>query len=218
MKILVTMRVGTNYHGQEADVLESGYLRCLETVFPQAVVVPVPNDPDNAHRLFRAISPDLVVLTGGNDVPQSCVAKGEDTAAFDLVPGRDEVEEVLFHSATEESVPILGICRGMQFINCLLGGTVQTGLSSHRPGVAHSILVEAKEYMVGSHHYHGIYAQNLASPLKPVAVCADGIHTLVEAFSGTIKASRILGIQWHPEREHGNVPLFKHLVHEWLGL
>lgn len=46
---------------------------------------------------------------------------------------RDEMERRLFAPALERDKPVLGICRGLQFINVALGGTLYQDLPTQHP-------------------------------------------------------------------------------------
>ena len=60
---------------------------------------------------------DLVILTGGNDMP------GIKTWRDNHYPLRDEYEKKLIESCWDRSLPVVGICRGSHFINYISGGT-----------------------------------------------------------------------------------------------
>ena len=53
-----------------------------------------------------------------------------DPACGELCPRRDELEYALLSEALNRDVPLLGICRGAQFINAALGGSLYQGIPS----------------------------------------------------------------------------------------
>ena len=61
--------------------------------------------------LTRLLSPAGIVLSGGNDI-ESCIE-------------RDTMDDQLLTIASALGIPVLGICRGFQFMNYWLGGTNQ---------------------------------------------------------------------------------------------
>ena len=82
---------------------------------------------------------DGLILAGGSDIdPASYGAKG-DPETGTTWPERDRFELALGTRALERDMPVLGICRGMEMLNVIQGGTLNQhlGLELHRhtPGV-----------------------------------------------------------------------------------
>ena len=76
---------------------------------------------DNVQILQSVVSfIDGLLLTGGGDI--SPVIYGESTLpeCGECCRDRDDFDYALLRLASERQIPVLGICRGMQIINCLL--------------------------------------------------------------------------------------------------
>jgi len=66
---------------------------------------------------------DCLILYGGVDIdPHQYNLQRKPNYQYDY--RRDEIEEKHFHHAMKKQLPILGICRGAQMINILLGGNL----------------------------------------------------------------------------------------------
>ena len=112
-------------------------------------------------------------------------------------------------------IPIIGICRGMQFLNLFFGGSVFTNLSRRRgepdhAGTPHEMELEGGPrgmlgvtgWQINSFHRHGVVEEGIAPDLRIVARAKGGA-----AIEGLLHPKRwILGLQWHPERP-GSTPL-----------
>jgi putative glutamine amidotransferase len=128
-------------------------------------------------------------------------------------PERDRLETLLLEKALQADKAVLGICRGLQFINAFLGGTLWQDLPSQHPSdIVHR---QGKPYGVPTHKVmldgdlktllgkdilevntlHHQAVKDLSCDLTPMAVAPDGL----------IEAARMPGkrfvwaIQWHPE-------------------
>jgi putative glutamine amidotransferase len=104
----------------------------------------------------------------------------------------------LFKEATKRNISILGICRGMQIINIILGGSLSK-VANHvaiKHNLKSLINNEIFEKKVNSYHRWGIANDDLSGELNAIAVDEQGN---IEAFIDNTKS--ILGIMWHPERE-----------------
>jgi len=126
------------------------------------------------------------------------------------------------------SLPVLGICGGMQLMALIQGGTliqdIERDWTLHPPlphneeNRAYRHLVSVEEgsllakiigngegfiFSTNSHHHQAVHPQKTGIDLYPVAKTGDGI---VEAIAPTLdspwaKEERFLiGVQWHPER------------------
>lgn len=82
---------------------------------------------------------DGILFTGGHDVsPELYREEVLDTSLCSFCPERDAMERIVLELAMEKDLPMLGICRGIQYINVALGGTLYQDLPTQHPsGVNH---------------------------------------------------------------------------------
>ncbi|WP_174291574.1 gamma-glutamyl-gamma-aminobutyrate hydrolase family protein [Sphingomonas bacterium] len=138
---------------------------------------------------------------------------------------RDEVALALAGRMIEAGKPVYGICRGLQEINVLFGGTLSSERCAgrHHPGSwdaeydtlfdhrhevvlteggALSIAAGTRHLTVNSVHEQGI--DRLGEGLAVEAVASD--DALIEAFSATPCGGDVLAVQWHPEWDVDRAP------------
>lgn len=73
---------------------------------------------------------DVVLFTGGEDVtPQLYGEKPLNTTNFNVA--RDEREKIIYDEALKASIPMVGICRGGQFLNVMNGGKMFQHVDGH---------------------------------------------------------------------------------------
>lgn len=75
------------------------------------------------------VEADLVQFTGGEDV-SPCLYGEINTKSYTNLK-RDMAEIMVFEEALERGLPMVGICRGGQFLNVMSGGTMHQDVSSH---------------------------------------------------------------------------------------
>ena len=171
-----------------------------------------------------------LVLSGGLDFHpryyQGQTGYAHQPDCFD--EARDAFEIGCYQMALAAGMPVLGICRGLQLINCVHGGTLvqDIGLTANaihkfdRQDKAHAINIETGSLLhqitgynrgvVNSAHHQVI--KTLGAGLSANCHSDDG---WIEGIEWTDKTNRsfLLGVQWHPER------LFKlNLHHSALSL
>ena len=194
MNAVITQRESIDRYGEPMDVLEAAYTTYFQnlgiTLFPVSNYCKTPTKYlDNA---------DLLILTGGGDIPSRYYA--DRRIAHEQV-NRDRVEAQLVEYCFSHGIPILAICRGMQFVNGLLGGKVRS-LNSvgavYTVRQDHPVLLCAQNRKIWVNHYHNdcILKSDLADELKIIAL--DECYGVVEAFACADK--KLLAFQWHPER------------------
>ena len=202
MRALITQREAEDAYGERTDVLEARYTsyfaRLGVETYPVSNFLPRP----------EGLLPEAgaLILTGGGSLPSKFYREERPESGQ---PHRDETERRLIERFRAEGRPILAICRGMQYINALLGGKIARldRLSVPRPvRLDHIVEAEGREWLVNQFHNDGIYLEDLAPGLVPLAV--DRENGVVEAFRA--EGTRILALQWHPER-----PFLDELSAEW---
>ncbi len=155
---------------------------------------------------------DGLVLAGGADVDPA--RYGEEPGPHTTVtrPDRDASEVAVLQAALVRDLPLLAICRGMQVLNVLLGGThlqhlpAVPGPEPHQLGLG--LYAERKvrtapgsrldavlgpTTTVNCHHHQAL--DRIAAELTSSAWAEDGVVEGVEA----VDRRFCLGVQWHPE-------------------
>ncbi len=181
--------------------------------------------PETTHKetLKRYIErADGIVFTGGYDISPALYGMKDETGGLvEPFPKRDEMESFVLEETLRADKPILGVCRGLQFINAALGGTLYQDLpTQHSSGIkhqqeepfeepVHDIMPEGplKELAgkntlkVNSLHHQAV--RTLSPELEPMATSPDG---LIEA---AYMPSRpfVWAVQWHPEFLFRNSPV-----------
>jgi putative glutamine amidotransferase len=167
---------------------------------------------------------DGLVIAGGADVDPDRYSQQTHPRTAGLRPDRDAAEFALVRAALAAGLPMIGVCRGMQVLNVVLGGTLNqhvpdaTGTDAHLPAVgefarneveldAGSKLAEilGSQELVSCSHHQAI--DQLGAGLKVVGRAHDGTIEAVELST----ADFVLGVQWHPEQD-ADIRLFKAFV------
>lgn len=176
------------------------------------VMLPLSADREDLRRLCDLC--DGFLFTGGPDVDPGVYGEEALPCVSTFVP-RDDMERIVLDLALAQDKPVLGICRGIQFLNAALGGTLYQDLPAQHPSdvphvmkppydrAIHTVRIEqpsplydllGKE-MIGVNTYHHQAVRELAPCLTPMAVSEDG---LVEAVYMPDK-KYVWAVQWHPE-------------------
>ena len=184
--------------------------------------------PDCAERWLDVV--DGVVLIGGGDInPAEFGSAGHETI-YNLSAERDAMELALIRALLTHPKPVLAICRGMQILNTVLGGTLHVHLpdvvgesvlhrAPPRDPIQHSIQVAAdselakvigQQVHTASWHHQAI--DQLGQGLKAVAWAPDGVIEAVELEG----RQDLLAVQWHPEitaaEDNGQQHMFDWLI------
>ena len=211
----LTTNHGKNEYGLPNINLLRAYVSATLGAGGTPVLIPSELPETSRRELFDRLNG--ILFTGGGDI--AC-------ERFDGVPhprvdgvdaDRDDIEYALLQLAAREGKPFLGICRGFQVINTVLGGTLFTHIEDQKPNavkhdyypnwprnhIAHLVTVEkgsrladilgATEIQVNSLHHQG--ADKISPSLTVVAQAPDGLVEGLELPDHPFG----FGVQWHPE-------------------
>ena len=190
-----------------------GYMDMLREAGLLPIVLPTRATTEELNRLNGICNGYL--FTGGHDVDPALYGVEKSAWCGKVNPDRDALEQALFRLALNTDKPILGICRGIQLINAVLGGTLYQDLETERPSPVdhhmtppydrhiHQVTLQPgsllsailREMTVGVNSYHHQAIQVPAEYLRVEVISEDG---LIEGVSYPGKRF-VLAVQWHPE-------------------
>ena len=100
---------------------------------------------------------DLVQFTGGEDVTPLLYGHQAHSSSY-CNEQRDRKEQEIFVTANALKIPMVGICRGGQFLNVMNGGTIYQDVDNHALGGGHVAIdtVTYQELIVSSTHHQMI--------------------------------------------------------------
>ncbi len=190
-----------------------GYMDGLTAVGAIPVMLPLTSDHDTMKQLVSQF--DGFLFTGGQDVSPDIYKAVKLGICGECCPERDSMELMLLDLVMEADKPILGICRGIQFINAALGGTLYQDIPTQLPSAiehhqkppydrpSHEVriindtplydLFKREHINVNSYHHSGIC--ELSPRLKCMAASEDELVEAVYCPEQTF----LWAVQWHPE-------------------
>jgi putative glutamine amidotransferase len=224
----------------QAVLLPRSYVDAVQRAGGIALLLPpdpaAVADPD---RLLDLI--DGLLLAGGADMDPATYGAEPHAQTVGTVPERDAFELALAGRAMERDLPLLGICRGMQVMNVVRGGTLCQHLpdasDSDDEGAARGRGHEDHRRSLGSFdnadHDVRLAAGSLAARVAREEVHGtkshhhQGVERIGEGLEVTgwatldelpetleLPGNRFsLGVQWHPEADETS-PLIGALVEE----
>lgn len=210
--------------------MKDSYVSAILRAGGLPLVLPLREDAEALDAYVAAC--DGFLATGGVDIAPAEYGQDALPECGDASLGLDAMQRALFPRILNADKPLLGICRGFQYLNVALGGTLWQDLPSQRPSEAeHDMeppygrfahraiqaadspllkMIPERDFGVNSCHHQGIRA--LGRGLVPTACCEDG---LIEAVCMPDKRF-VHAVQWHPETlcsvDENAAALFRGLV------
>lgn len=212
-------------------VNQTVYFDALRGAGSLPVSMPLTSDPEVLKALVERL--DGFLFTGGVDVDPKRFGEAPHPALTELHPKRDEMESLLLPLIMESGKSVFAICRGLQTVNVILGGTLYQDLDTQHPSeihhrqsppfdrFCHSVAVlpdtplhdklRVDELSVNSIHHQAIKA--LAPALKPMALSPDGLIEAVYAPDYPY----LRAVQWHPERLYATDEFSRILLNDFVN-
>lgn len=222
------IKIGLSY----TDWRYEEYVNWLLSSDESVEVVRLSYETDNYADLYGC---DALVLSGGKDVNPEIYGKADQKhKCGKLLPVRDEFEQKLIEIALEKSLPILGICRGLQIFNVSRNfkGTLHCDIPSigdkeylvhsvkAHEGIRHPIkikegtlleeIMRTNEIEVNSFHH-----QSVDLPGNDLIVSSTAPDGIVESLEWNDRKGKpfLILLQWHAERlvnEESSIKLLKY--------
>ncbi len=178
----------------------------------------VENDEQAMDAMSRA---DGLFLIGGEDINPALYGEEKMDVCGGISEDRDLSEMALVKAALAQKKPIIGVCRGCQFLNVALGGTLwqdipsqlgsevnhnDRGEGGYMIDYAHNVtvvegsplhqLLGETQFKVNTGHHQAI--KDLAEGAVVQAKADDGI---IESFYYDKDGQYVVCYQWHPESQ-----------------
>lgn len=198
-----------------------GYMQGIEEAGGIPMMLPLTTDKIFLEEMMNVCQG--ILLTGGQDVNPLLYGEEVSAACGECSPERDTMEAELLRIALEEDKSVFGICRGIQFLNVYLGGTLYQDIPAEYPTsinhhmtppydrMIHTVsilpdtplhdILKCSTLPVNSYHHQAV--KTLGTGLKLTAISEDGLTEGIYMPDHRF----VLAIQWHPELLfHKDVP------------
>ncbi len=233
MKPLIGITAGTIYNKENPESpftygQAHTYVEAVSAGGGIPIIIPILKSVDEAREIFARV--DGLLFAGGNDLMPDMYGQ-QNRDSINLNEARDSHESILMQFALDAHMPILAICRGMQLLNVIRGGTLYQDILKEVPGaqnhngdmreenvemLLHDLSIMPESALarilgtttIRSNTFHHQAVNEIGQGLTVNAKSTDGIIEGVE----DMKDGYIMAVQPHPES------LFSHVVPQWKPL
>lgn len=152
----------------------------------------------------------MVLFTGGEDVSPQFYGDTSPQGYCSYSYRRDVEEREVFLSAAENNIPMVGICRGVQFLNVMSGGRMMHDISNHG-GTIHRFQSPLLSVPIAVNSYH----HQMVIPSEDAMVIGTTVKNLSKRYIGRndeeekytdpeveaiiVSRTKVFGVQYHAE-------------------
>lgn len=161
---------------------------------------------------------ELVIFTGGVDINPEMYNESKNYRTNSPNHERDYTDLTNFSIASSKGIPMIGICRGAQFLCVMAGGTLIQDVNGHYND--HKMITEDNEFVVTSSHHQMMNLVNMSPHLYDLLgyslslskhysngdnknIPLDQLDTndgmVIEPEAVYFKNINALAVQYHPE-------------------
>jgi gamma-glutamyl-gamma-aminobutyrate hydrolase PuuD len=203
-KILITQRVDyISDYDEKRDAIDQRWTDFLMSIelFP----VFASNNKLHVETILKNEVINGVILTGGGSLAKY----------GGVSPERDQVEKYILQWAINNDIPLLGICRGMQFLQDYF--EIPLDIVNGHVGIRHKLnvkkdlkLTKFLEKYIDVNSFHNLGTKQSTNSLLASSTSKDGVVMSLEHSN-----INVFGIMWHSERENPfkeeDKNLFRHI-------
>jgi putative glutamine amidotransferase len=196
--------------------INQSYCKAVEAAGGVPILIPHQDDAEALRRIYEML--DGLLMPGGLDIHPKHYGQEPHPALDPTDHGMDFLETTMLPWAIADDLPILGICRGEQVLNVVMGGTLIQDIYSEYPTTIdhresfkrrirdflahdisidpgsrlHSLVGEDRVWVNTSHHQS---VEKVGNGLVATAWSPDGIVEAIEHPD----AHYLVAVQCHPE-------------------
>lgn len=176
---------------------------------------------------------DLIQFTGGCDISPVLYGQQKHSRTSDMNPIRDKKEAIIFNLCLHNKMYMAGICRGLQLINIMSGGSMWQDVDNHMGN--HKVQCDFYNfnYTSNSIHHQQIIPTPRAWVLGRTSQCAKKEKMDENGRLDIFRPERAIdpevvyfehiksfGVQWHPEyfcsKQHDLDEIYINYLHDVL--
>ena len=218
------------YQGVEKQYVNSRYVTAVEQNGGVPLLIPYLTADEKLYRLLDLC--DGLLFPGGEDVDPGNYGEEPHSRLGEIKPEIDKFLIKAIRYAIEKEIPSMGICKGMQMMVVVTGGSLYQDMYHQREEESylhcqygkrdyelHTVEIEKDTHLYGilgtdsirTNSMHHQSVKNTGNIMRVSAKAGDGVIEAMESSDGLF-----IGVQWHPEEmidssEKMNL-LFKNLV------
>lgn len=219
--------------GTERVYMTNDYVKAIERAGAIPMLLPPIQNEDDINSQINVC--DGFIIAGGDDVNPILYNEEPKEKLGEFNSTVDEYQIKLLKKIIDLDKPVLGVCRGLQLINIVLGGNLYQDLSyreeesfkhcqiairyqpSHKVNFKEGSIFEnlfGKSAFVNSFHHQSL--NKLGNDVEVLAFSNDNIVEAVQVKNKKF----VLGVQWHPEmmmvKDDYMIGIFKELINKSL--
>ena len=203
------------FAGHRRACVGNNYVEAVIAAGGIPFIIPINADEDVIRGAVDAI--DALIMSGGHDVSPICYNEEPMQKLEATFLERDKFDSLLISEAQKKGKPILGICRGVQILNVVNGGTLYQDVSyakdvfiqhfqkTKSDDLSHSVKIDKNSFLgdifdgeetglINSFHHQIL--KDVAPGFRVIAQSPDGA---IEGIQKDCDNNLIVGLQWHPE-------------------
>jgi len=204
-----------SYKNYPAVLLQKAYVSAIIKANGIPILIPSGLSDDALRELLPKLNG--LLFSGGGDISLEYYNGQENPFNSNIDKERDILEMFLMQSAINQNKPFLGICRGLQVLNVVMGGTLFSHIASEKHDpikhdyypdyprnlLTHKVIISTgnrindifglPELEVNSLHHQGV--NKVGTGLNVVGITPDGLIEALELPGHKFG----MAVQWHPE-------------------